>query len=461
MTQNNGTSDASDFVHLHVHTEYSTLDGINRVNTLPEHIKSMGQVACSQTDHGTVAGTYSFAKSCWKAGIKPIIGMEAYYTVGDRTVKEKDADGQNYYHLVLLAKNNEGVHNLYKISSEAYTSGKYYKPRADDQLLADHSKGLIATSACLGSRASKLILMGRKTEAEKLILHHNAIFDDFLIEIQLHEDKDQQTVNKTLIDIAKRNNLPLVLTNDCHYTHEHHKNLHEKTLCMSTNAKMAWPAWDPERKLQGATGKTRFSFGEIDVHVAHQQWMWERAQRQGIPYEAIKNTRYVADMINDKDYFSDRINRYPRYQKCPDGMTSWQYLEWLSKEELMKKMGGMPPKQYRDRLNHELKVIKRMGFSDYILIVRDIIKDANNANIITGPGRGSAASSLVNYALGITHIDPLQYGLIFSRFLNEGRAATPKLLNTDLIQKIEKAQKPEGTVLCNHGNHSSKCNHKH
>jgi len=428
---------AHDLVHLHTHTEYSTLDGINRVDTLPAHIESLGQRACAITDHGNVAGTYAFTKSCRKQGIQPILGMEAYYTVNDKSVRGKDEDGNNYYHLVLLAKNNRGLKNLFKISTKAYTEGMYYKPRADDALLAECAEGIIATSACLGSRASRLILDGRTKEAEALILHHNSIFEDFLIEVQLHEDANQQTVNQALIKIASEHNLPLILTNDCHYTHEHHKQLHEQTLCMSTNAKMSDPPWDPERKTEGHTGKTRFSFGPIDVHVASQQWMWERAQRQGIPYEAIKNTWHVSQMVDSDSYFADRLNRYPTYQHLPEGLPPWEALDNISKQMLMEKMGGVPPQAYRERINHELKIVKRMGFYHYLLIVSEFMKDAQDQGIWTGPGRGSAAGSLLAYALGITQVDPIKYGLVFERFLNEGRAATPVLLDRNMIRQIE------------------------
>jgi DNA polymerase-3 subunit alpha len=444
-----------DFAHLHVHTEFSTLDGINRVDTLPDHISSMGQQACAITDHGTVAGTYTFFKSALAKSIKPILGMEAYYTVGDKTAKEKDADGQNYYHLVLLAKNNQGLQNLFKISTIAYTEGMYYKPRADDALLAECSAGLMATSACLGSRASKLILAGRFNEAEALILHHTRLFNDFFIEVQLHEGKEQQLVNKALIDIAWRHNLPLVLTNDCHYTHEHDKQLHEQTLCMSTNAKMSDAPWDPEHKGTEAKGPTRFSFGDIDVHVARTEWMTERAQRLGIPLEAITNTSYVAAMVDSDSYFSDRRNRYPRFQDLPANLPPWEALENLSKNMLAEKMGGIPPQEYRDRLNFELGIIKRMGFYDYLLIVEDFIRGARDADIWTGPGRGSAAGSLVAYALGITKVDPIKYGLVFERWLNYGRSATPLLLDKQMIKQIEAAPTGQPHVC------SANCTHDH
>jgi len=206
---------------------------------------------------------------------------------------------------------------------------------------------------------------------------------------------------------------------------------------MSTNAKMSDPPWDPERKAKGLTGKTRFSFGPIDVHVAHHDWMWKHAQAQGIPYEAISNTAAVADSIRDDQYFMDIRNRYPRYQHVDTGETSWNALEYLAKELLWKKMNGQVPEVYRNRMDHELGIIKKMGFSDYLLIVRQFLEGARKEDVFIGPGRGSAAGSLVSYALGITQVDPIKYGLVFERWLNYGRAAQPILFDQHMVQQIK------------------------
>ena len=427
----------SDFVHLHMHTEFSTLDGINRVETLPDHIKSMGQKAVAITDHGNISGSYQFVKECRKRDIKPIVGLEAYYTPHDASIRELDDLGKRYYHMVLLAKNGVGLRNLRWLSTKAFTEGFYSKPRLDDRIIADHSEGIIATSACLGSRISQLILHEKKAEAEKMLLHHNEIFkDNFFIEVQLHAEKEQQLVNSVLLDVAKRHRLPLILTNDCHYTHEKDKLLHEQALCMSTNASMSWPPWDPERKATGATGPTRFSFGKIDVHVAHHDWMWKRAQTQGIPYEAISNTSALADSIRSDQYFTDIRNRYPTYQHLRPDEYSWEALEVLAKELLWNKMGEQVPQEYRDRMDSELSVIKKMGFSDYLLIVHQFLEGARGEDVFVGPGRGSAAGSLVSYALGITQVDPIKYGLVFERWLNYGRAAQPILFDQEMIKAI-------------------------
>lgn len=402
------------FVHLHVHSEYSTLDGINRVETLPPYVKGLGQDSLSLTDHGNMSGAYKFFKACNKAKVKPILGMEAYYTVLDRTAKEVDDDEEKYYHLVLLAQNNTGLKNLFKLTSKAYSEGMYSKPRCDDSLLAECSEGVMATSACLGSRFSQLILKHRRPEAERLIAHHAAIFKDrFFLEIQLHANREQQAVNQALIEISKDTDLPLVLTQDCHYTQEDHKYLHELALCMQTNSKIT----DPKR----------FSFGDIDVHVASEEWLRDKLTLFNFPEDCISNTVYVANLVNAQDYFSDTQNRYTTYQDLPDNIKSWEALENLAKNRLTAIFNGNPPDEYKQRMNYELNIIKKMGFYDYLLVVQDFVNEARNAGILVGPGRGSAAGSLVTYALGITNVDPIRYGLLFDRWLNYGRAATPKI----------------------------------
>lgn len=449
----------SKFTHLHLHTEFSTLDGINRVNTLPEYIKSIGQNSCAITDHGNISGSYKFYKSCRKAGIKPIIGLEAYYTVGDRAVRERDELNKAYYHMVLLAGNNTGLHNLMKLSSYSSTQGMYYKPRIDDDLLGQYSEGIIATSACLGSRCSQLILNGNTKAAIKLLEHHAAMFPDrFLIEVQLHTGKEQQMVNQVLLKVAKEKDWPLVLTNDCHYTHEDDKSLHEQTLCMQTGSVMSDPPFNHEIKKEGESqGKTRFSFGDIDVHVAHHDWMWKHAQAQGIPYEAISNTQYIADSINADSYFNCTKNRYPKYRGLPPDIPSWDALERVCKTRLVKKMGGLPPKVYQDRINYELKIIKKMGFYDYLLIVWEFLNGARDEGVWIGPGRGSAAGSLIAYSLDITQVDPIKYGLVFERWLNYGRAAVPMHFDHDMLDTVKAMisdQEPQPCSNTNHEHHN-------
>lgn len=406
-----------DFCHLHVHTEYSTLDGINHVSRIPAYAKSLGMKAIAQTDHGNMSGSYAFYKQCIKDDIKPILGIEAYYTMHDRTVKEKDEFGNNYYHLVLLAKNATGLKNLMKLSSFAYTTGFYHKPRIDDNLLQDYSEGVIATSACLGSAVSQLILAGNKKLAEKVLLHHAEMFkDNFFIELQLH-DGEQQIVNKVLVDCSKKYNIPSVIVNDCHYMEEGHKHIHEQALGISTNSYMYEEPYDK--------GGKRFSFGDIDVHFASGEWMLGGARYFELPEECVSNSVHIAESIDASSYFNDIKNRWPKYTFLPEGMKSWEALSNLAKNNLDILFKGNTPKNYQIRLNEELKMLKKLDFCDYLLIQADIINIAKSNKVFVGPGRGSAAGLLTAYAIGITDVDPIVNGLLASRFANEGRGAIP------------------------------------
>ena len=429
------------FVHLHMHTEYSLLDGINKVDALPTQISDMGQKAVAITDHGNVSGSYRFYKECKKANIKPIIGMEAYYTVNDRSVRERDELDKPYYHMVLLAMNNTGLHNLYKLSTFAYTEGMYRKPRIDDALIGEYSEGIIATTACLGSRLSQLVLANRYKDAEYMLDHHSSLFDGRLLaEVQLHDDPEQIKVNKALIEMAKKKNIEMILTNDCHYTNSNDKYFHEIALCMQTNNTLH--------------DENRFTFGDIDVHVGTHQWMSQQAEAKGIPYRAIENTNHIANLIDSDSYFSDRMNRYPKFQNLKHFTNSWDELEYVAKTKLMQKFKGIPPLNYRERLDYELKVIKKMGFSDYLLIVQEFLDGARTEGVYIGPGRGSAAGSLVSYALDITKVDPIRYGLLFERFLNPGRSAKPIIFSPEHTQYIKDSA---DHISCDH-KHSCSCN---
>ena len=291
--------------------------------------------------------------------------------------------------MILLAQNNTGLKNLIKLSSEAYRSGLFYKPRIDDALLGDLSEGLIATSACLGSYSSQLILSGDVLGAERLLDHHAALFPDrFFIELQLHTGPEQTLVNKVLMDIAHRKNLPMIVTNDSHYTRQEDKPLHEASLCMQTSSVMSDPPYNHEHKEANIGVKTRFSFGDIDVHMAHHDWMWARAQELGIPYEAISNTLHVAEMIDDQTYFQERKNRYTQYQKGQNPIPSWEILCKEVYARLPERLGHNPSQEYIDRINHELLIIKKMGYYDYMLIVQELVAEAKTAGVLCGPGRG-------------------------------------------------------------------------
>lgn len=423
-------------------TEASTLDGVNRLDSTPQHIKNQGMDACAITDHGSCVGHYDFWKSCNKAGIKPILGMEAYVSILPHGVKEKDELEKNYYHMVMLALNNEGLHNLWKLSSKAYTENLYHKPRIAKQMFADYSTGIIATSACLGSLFSQLIMKGEHKKAEAQLLEHADIFKDrFFVELQAHEG-DQQVVNSVLIELARRHSLPMLLTADAHYTHRHDKQFHETTLKMAT-----------EGSGDG------FSFGDIEVFLGTPEQMKQLAAKSNIPDEALTNTRYIADMVIN-DYFSDRRNRFTLYKELPPNLASWQLLEHFALEGLTAKLGTVPY-EYYTRLYYELGVIKKLGFSDYFLIVSQYVNKARELDVGVGPGRGSAAGSLVAFALDITRVDPLKYGLLFERMLNPGRAATPLIFDraSRAIAESEFSKLSSDDTLLQHPDHHHQHGH--
>jgi len=432
----------SNFVHLHAHSEMSLLDGINKIKDLPKIAKSRGQTAIAITDHGSVAGNYKFFKACNEEGVKPILGLEAYWAPNGATVKEKDELGKLHYHLLLIALDNTGLKNLNKLSSRAWTEGMYHKPRLDNGMLADHADGLCASSACLGSKPSQLILAGEIPRAKKLIEEYAEIFSNrFMIELEIgnytwagREDiteingelysTEQLIVNAALIEIAGDTGLPLIITNDVHYAKRSHQKLHDMALCIQTNSPVS--------------SEKRFSFRGLDCHLASHDWMWKHCQNTAIPYEAIENTVLIAGMVDSDSYYEDRMNRLPSYTDLPKDETAWNWLEIQAKHGLMDRFNGeIPPVEYRRRLDYELHIMKKMNVSDYILIVAQIIEEANKRSIIVGPGRGSSSGSLVCWATGITQIDPIKYGLYFERFLNFGRSAIPLIFTRQMKEKLK------------------------
>jgi DNA polymerase-3 subunit alpha len=403
----------SNWVPLHNHFEDSYLDGVLRFRDM-DKIKAKGIDTIANTAHGNISGAYEFWKEGIKAGIKPIVGMEAYWAVDRKHRGEDDfGDKRPNYHMILLAQNKAGYQNLVKLSSYAYTDGFYYSPRIDNKLLEEYSGGLIATSACLGSRISQCILRGEKKAAKILIEYYADLFKDrFLLEVQCHKMKDQDIVNEVLLEFAKELNLPVVITSDSHYLECCDKEMHDKFLAIGTNQKLS----DPKR----------FTFGDLECHLPDEDEIRQRLIDYHLPEEAMTNTRHVADMITT-DYFENIINRYPTYKDLPEGWTSHDYLEFLSKTKYLEKNNYVKPgREVEDRIDHELRVIKKMGFSDYFLIRYDTVENGAKAQrILSGPGRGSAAGSYIAYLLGITSVDPIKYNLLFERMLNPGRAATP------------------------------------
>jgi len=397
-----------------VHTEHSLLDGINKIKEYPRFCKDkLGAEACAITDHGNLGGAWAFTKECREVGIRPLIGLEAYVSGQDLPSRERNEHGKAYYHLILLAQHNAGLKNLFALNTRAAVENTYYKPRVTNQMLEELNEGLLATSACLGSLFSQTIMAGDHKQAERLIDYHAALFKDrFFIELQTHQTPEQALVNNVLISIAKRKNLPLVLTSDAHYEHARDKGHHELTLRMNTNA---------------SPDDDGFSFGGIECHLHTHDELAHKAQVQGIPYEAISNTVHVASLIDDASYFSDRRNHFPTFKNLPEGMTSWKYLEAVAWAGLIKRVGFPVPHNYEERFKEELSILKRSGMCDYILVIWEWLNAARERDCWIGPGRGSSGGSLICWALEITQLDPIKYGLLMSRFLNSGRIGKPIL----------------------------------
>ncbi len=396
-----------DFVHLHSHTVYSLLDGHSRTNDIARKAAELGMPAAAITDHGVMYGVVEFYRTCKEHGVKPILGCEVYEARRTRFDKEPGLD-DDPYHLVLLAEDMEGYRNLIKIVSAAHLEGFYYKPRVDLDLLAQHSKGIICLSACIAGSIPRAALDGNYQEAVKKALRFREIFgkDNFYLEIQDNGLADQKRANRALLDIANETRTPVVATNDSHYTNREDARAHDILLCIQTNKLVNDP--------------TRLRFGSDEFYFRPAEEMYRVFSY--VP-EALKNTVLIADRCNVQLEFGK--TNLPTF-KCPEGFNESTYLRKLCEERLPSRYPD-PPQEVRDRLEYELKVIDQMGYPGYFLIVSDFVEYARSRNIPVGPGRGSAAGSLVAYVLGITQIDPLKYGLLFERFLNPARVTLPDM----------------------------------
>ncbi|MDI6603917.1 MAG: DNA polymerase III subunit alpha [Thermoanaerobacteraceae bacterium] len=395
------------FVHLHVHSEYSLLDGSCRIKELIRKVKELNMSSVAITDHGVMYGVIDFYKEAKAQGIKPIIGCEIY--IAPRSLYDKDygIDNQNY-HLVLLCKNLTGYRNLMEIVSKASIDGFYYKPRIDHDFLRSHSEGLIALSACLGGEIPSYLSMGDYEKAHDTAILYQSIFgkDNFYLELQDHGIEEQEKINLQLIELSKETGIPLVATNDVHYLEKSDHKAHEVLLCIQTGKNLE--------------DKDRMSFPTDEFYLKSPE---EMEKLFSFCKEAIQNTEKIADMCDIEFEFNK--TKLPKYE-LPDGITSAEYLRQLCFDGLKKRYSEITD-EIIDRLNYEISVIEQMGFVDYFLIVWDFIKFANDNNIMTGPGRGSAAGSLVAYCLGITKIDPIRYNLLFERFLNPERVSMPDI----------------------------------
>ncbi len=396
------------FAHLHVHTEYSLLDGSNKIKEYVARVKELGMNSAAITDHGSMYGVIDFYKEAKEAGIKPILGCEVYVAPHSRFDRESTEGEDRYYHLVLLAENNEGYQNLIKIVSRGYTEGFYYRPRVDKELLKTYHTGLIALSACLAGEVQKEILKEQYEKACKVAKEYLAIFGEgnFFLELQDHGIAEQKRVNQTLLRMSKELSIPLVATNDIHYTYKEDVKPHDILLCLQTGKRLA----DEDRM--------RYEGGQY--YVKSQE---EMAALFPYALEALENTQKIADRCQVEIEFG--VTKLPKYD-VPEGYTALEYLNKLCMEGFTERYPS-DDGTLKEQLAYELSIIEKMGYVDYFLIVWDFIKYARDHGIAVGPGRGSAAGSLVSYTLGITNIDPAKYQLLFERFLNPERISMPDI----------------------------------
>ena len=394
------------FVHLHVHSEFSLLDGANRIKDLPVRAKELGMDAMAITDHGVMFGAIDFYKACKANGIKPIIGCEVY--VAPRKMADRDPSIDNRYnHLILLAKDNNGYKNLAKLVSLGFTDGFYYKPRIDKEVLEKYHEGLICSSACLAGEVASEIVKGDMEAAKKSALWFKSIFgEDYYLEIQNNGIKEQVLVNQKLIQLSRELDIPLLATNDSHYLKKEDAYNHEVLLCIQTGKRMS----DEDRM--------RFETDELYIKSPEEMMDYFKA----VP-DAIENTVKVAEKCNVEFEFGHTI--LPNYDVPEEFATHYDYLKKLTDDGIRNRYGENPPKDIIEREEYELGVIKKMGYVDYFLIVWDYVHYAKSHGIPVGPGRGSGAGSIVAYAIEITDIDPIKYGLIFERFLNPERISMP------------------------------------
>ena len=396
------------FTHLHVHTGYSLLDGSANIPELVKRAKELGMDSLAITDHGVMYGAIDFYKECKKQGIKPIIGCEVYVAPNSRFDREVGSEDERYYHLILLAETNQGYSNLSKIVTRGFTEGYYYKPRVDKEVLKEFHEGIICTSACLQGEVAFYLRKGFYDKAKEAALSYVEIFgkDNFFLELQDHDMEEDQIVNAGLMRMSKELDLPLICTNDSHYIYKEDWKAHDILLCIQTGKKMS----DPDRM--------RYSEGQF--YLKSPEEMYEKFKYAA---EALENTHKIAERCNVEIVFGEQ--KIPKYD-VPEGYTAFTYLEKLCMDGIKERYSPVTD-ELKERLKYELNVINNMGYVDYFLIVWDFINYAKENGISVGPGRGSAAGSIVSYCLKITNIDPIKYSLIFERFLNPERVTMPDI----------------------------------
>ncbi|MBQ7860150.1 MAG: DNA polymerase III subunit alpha, partial [Faecalibacterium sp.] len=399
------TEQQRNFTHLHVHTEYSLLDGACRIDKMMERVKECGQHAIAITDHGVMYGCVQFFKAAEKAGVKPIIGCEVYVATRTRFDKVNKIDGSN--HLVLLCKNETGYQNLLKLVSKAFIEGFYSKPRVDKELLQQYHEGLVCLSACLAGEVPQAILSGDYERAKQAALWYNDLFGqgNYYIELQDHGLEEDEVVLPQLIKLSRETGIPLAATNDAHYIRKDDAKMQSILLCIQTGKTIA--------------DADKMEFQTDEFYLKSTEEMYDLFAM--VP-EACENTNKIAEMCNFRFDFGH--TKLP-YFKAPDGMTNQEYFEKLCWDGLVRRYGVDVPQANKDRLAYEIGVIEKMGYTNYYLIVYDYINYAKSKDIPVGPGRGSGAGSIAAYCVGITDIDPIRYNLIFERFLNPERVSMP------------------------------------
>ena len=396
----------SGFTHLHLHTEYSLLDGACRLDNVLDRAIELGQTSIAITDHGVMYGAVDFYKKAKAKGIKPIIGCECYVSSRTRFDKVHALDSERY-HLVLLCKNATGYQNLIAMVSKAWTEGFYTKPRIDKELLAEHSEGLVALSACLAGEIPRALTAGNYEKAKETALWYNSVFGEgnFYLEMQNHGISEQQQIEPLLIKLSNETGIPLVATNDTHYVNREDSKTQQVLICVATNTTLG----------QGNS----LEFQTDEFYLKSEEEMSELFSH--VP-QAIENTQKIADMCNFDFEFGN--TKLPHFE-VPDGKDHFEWFKEQCYEGMIRNYGKNPPEEYYERLDYELDVINKMGYVDYFLIVHDFIRYAKNKGIPVGPGRGSGAGSLAAYCIGITGIDPMKYSLLFERFLNPERVSMP------------------------------------
>lgn len=419
--------DFGKYTNLHAHSVFSPLDGYGKLEEYCERAKALGFKGLCLSEHGNMMGHLKQAKVCKEYGIKPIFANEGYFTLQDGKLKEKVEGYKTAYHILLIAMNNKGYENLLKATSKAWTDYKYYKPRFDLNLLEECSEGIICTSACLGGAISQLLLSGRKEEAEEVALRLKHIFKDrFYLELTYTGLEEQDIANKFLKELSVKHDIPLVITTDSHYVYPWQSDSHMKLVMINTggllNKEQKEVSLTDDKKEDSDVDSSSMFYQPNQYYVKPWSVLYNEYYNDDLYAIAFENSNKIAEMCNVSLDKEDEFN-FPKLYNNPHEVLTDKVYAWL--EQYTKDFSEEDKEAYYNRVKEELDVYDKMGFSSYPLVLEDIIKYCESANIMVGPGRGSSAGSVISFALGITSIDPIPYNLMFSRYLSSGRAKYP------------------------------------